>query len=122
MNYFRLWESAGFVTLLLTGCASSSQVVSGEVSIPMTVSTSVVTGEAAAYVDEFYKALQDRGFKYGETDDPNAAEMIVSFDPNVFHTEFVIQLAQRGRMLAHECGHVFLHRTGTPVSLPSAVA
>lgn len=120
MITFKLWLSAVFVTLLLIGCASSSQVVSDVVSIPVTVSTSVVTGEAAAYVDEFYKALQDRGFKYGETDDPNAAEMIVSFDPNVFHTEFVIQLAQRGRMIVES--RASNSGWGTGIARPQALA
>jgi hypothetical protein len=120
MRSFKLWVSALFVALLMMGCASSSQVVSGDVAIPITVSVPVVTGEAAAYVDGFYKALQDRGFKLGESDDPNAAELIVGFDPNVFHTEFVLQLVQRGRTIVES--RASNSGWGTGIARPQALA
>lgn len=120
MNFFVLRFFVVVLVMFLAACASSSQVMTGDATIPVTVSTPVIKGEAAPYADDFYKALQDRGFKLGETDDPNAAALVVNFDPNVFHTEFILQLVQHGRVIVES--KASNSGWGTGIARPQALA
>ena len=85
--------------LALTGCASSSSAVSGQQKIPRTIQIPKATGEAAQFVDEFKAPFIERGFIFGESDDPMAASMLIEFDPSVMNTEFKVSLVQQGTTL-----------------------
>jgi len=85
---------------LITSCASTAKVSVDQLTAPRTISVSGATGEAASYVDELVKPLTSRGFVVGTTTDPSAIQVIIEFDPNVFHTEFVVKLRQKGKIIA----------------------
>ncbi len=84
----------GFVlgAVLISGCASSTVSTKEAISIPRTIKLSATQGEASQFVDRFLQPFKDSGFRFGETDDPEAAVLLIQFDPNVFHTAFDVTL------------------------------
>jgi hypothetical protein len=87
------------ILLFMTGCASSGVSVTDSISIPRTIKVQKITGESAQFAEQFFRPFIDRGFRFGETDDPDAANLNLAFDPNVFHTEFDVSLLQGGRKI-----------------------
>ena len=73
------------ISLFITGCASSGVSVKDSISIPRTIKVQKITGEPAQFAEQFFRPFVDRGFRIGETDDPDAANLILVFDPNVFN-------------------------------------
>ena len=86
-------------TVWLTGCASKAYSVGGTHEIPGIIKLPNLRGEVAQFSDDFTDPFIARGFSFGESDDPRAAELVVRFNPNPFNTEFDVSLLQQGRVL-----------------------
>lgn len=87
-----------FMMMVICGCASSTVGTREAVSIPRTIKLNSIQGEASQFVDRFLQPLKDSGFRFGETDDPDAALLLIKFDPNVLHTAFEVTL-KKGAMV-----------------------
>lgn len=120
MQYTGCWFASLLISLILGGCASSSKSVREAVTVPKTIAVTSVKGEASQFIEQFYAPFEARGFHFGETDDPNAAKFTLSFDPNVFHTEFKVSLIQNGRVLLESAASN--SGWGTGIARPQALA
>ena len=54
---------------------------------------------AKSYSRDFVAVLESAGFVVASTDNPDALELTVGFNPNIFATGFEVQLTQRGIVL-----------------------
>jgi hypothetical protein len=80
-----------------SACSTTGQLSQSDIKAPPIVQPpAAVNPEIAGYVHRFFVPLATRGFRLGATANPDALRFNVSFDPNVFHTQVVVDLQQRG--------------------------
>jgi hypothetical protein len=83
--------------VLLSGCSSTGTVSKSSIVAPQTVQAPEnVHPEVAPYVPNFVEALVAAGFDVGITTDPNALQLKIEFNPNVFNIRVAASLMQRG--------------------------
>lgn len=89
------------VAAFVAGCAASVTAVDRPVTVPKKIVLSRVTGEASQFVDQFKEPFERAGFIFGESDDPSRSTLVVSLEPNPFHTKFDVRWQQSGVTLIH---------------------
>lgn len=83
--------------ILLSGCSSTGTASKSLLVAPHTVQAPQnVHPEVAPYVPNFVEALEAAGFDVGITTDPNALQLKIEFNPNVFNIRVAASLIQRG--------------------------
>jgi len=80
-----------------SGCSSTGYTTISDISIPKTIkSPRSIPPELVPYVPSFVAALERSGFQVGSTDDPNAIELVVEFNGNLFNMRVSVGLWREG--------------------------
>ena len=86
-----------WLALLCAGCSTTGSVTPASVVAPKTVRPPVtVAAEVVPYLPGFVTALNESGFLVGPTNDPNAIDLRLEFNPNPFNLRVSASMWQRG--------------------------
>lgn len=85
------------VSMLLVGCSSAGFSASDVVEASRTVRPpTYVHPDLVPYSGRFIMAVESAGFIVKETDDPNALQLRLDFDPRSFHFAVTASLIRNG--------------------------
>jgi hypothetical protein len=88
---------ASIIIALLVGCSSTGYVTKSNLNVPRVVKVQSGTHpEVAPYLPEFVDVLRSVGFVVGKTDNPDALEFKLEFNPNPFNIRVSASLLQHG--------------------------
>jgi hypothetical protein len=97
MNQLRSLSVLLTMSLSLAACSTTSFSIESHLTVPATVRAPVRVHRAVReYLPELVEMLQSVGFSVGRTNDPEALELQLNYNPNPFNLRVSASLLQDG--------------------------